>query len=325
MKKQLLIIQTAFSSCSTHSVQLDRYVELDQKSFNSSSLSLDVQIEKYIVEKKYYQDIKKIFDDAAVKNYFKKLAREKKVSESLVRSQFFQEKVPTDAELKSYFEKNRDKIPYSYEFAKSELKTQMAEDLEKTRSAELITELEVKNFYDLDVDKPAPPKISVDPGSFPTIGNTKNPKVTIVEVFDFLCPFCKMEEPKIQRLLKKFPDKILLVVIDYTLVHGEMSRKLALAGYCAKKMDRYPAFRENFIGFMQNDEVFYKQAPQVLKILQEALKSCMNGFEAKKNVDRAESLIKDWGLSQTPVFFLNGEFSGNELSEQAIEKYILEN
>ena len=313
------------SACAVPSVQLDQYVEISQKTFDNRDLNLATQIEKYKVEKKFYDDVKKFYDDAAMTAHIKKTALKEKISEAAVRSRVLKTKAATDLEVKKYYEKNREKIPYSFEFSKSELQTQVTDELEKNSQKELISSLEKTGFYNFDVDVPQPPKIEVNPAFFPTIGTAKNPKLTIVEIFDYLCPFCKMEEPKLQRLLKKFPDKILLVVIDYAQIHGDLSRKLALGGWCAKKVSRYREYREIFTGYMQKEENFYNEGAKVLQMPVDSFKSCVAHSETRRNLDASEALVQNWGLSQTPVFFLNGEFIGSQLNEETIENVILKN
>lgn len=310
-------------ACLAPSLQLDRLVEINHRTYKSKDLLLATQIEKYKIEKKYYDDMKKFFDDAAIADFVKKTATEKNISESSARNFIFKTTSPNDKDLKNYFDKNRDKIPYSYEFSKSELTTQVTEELEKKRQAEILSQLEKEGFYDFNVEQPEPPTVTISTGNLPTIGNEKNPLVTILEVFDYQCPFCKMEEPKIQRLLQKFPNDILLVVVDYTRIHGDFSRRLALGGFCAKKLGHYTEYREHFVGYMQSETQFIKEAAGILKVQPAVLTSCMNSADVRKHLDFSENLVQTWGLTQTPVFFLNGQFTGNQLNEQAIENFIL--
>ena len=51
----------------------------------------------------------------------------------------------------------------------------------------------------------------------PVFGNTKNPKLTIVEFTEFQCPYCSRIAPAMQELNKKYPDQIKFVYKHFPL------------------------------------------------------------------------------------------------------------
>ncbi|MBO4435533.1 MAG: thioredoxin domain-containing protein, partial [Fibrobacter sp.] len=51
----------------------------------------------------------------------------------------------------------------------------------------------------------------------PVFGNTKNPKLTIVEFTEFQCPHCSRIAPVMQDLNKKYPDQIKFVYKHFPL------------------------------------------------------------------------------------------------------------
>jgi protein-disulfide isomerase len=64
--------------------------------------------------------------------------------------------------------------------------------------------------------------------------------VTLVEFFDYNCPYCRLSHPDVERLLKE--DKKLKVVYRDLPVLGDASREAALASLSAAEQGRYRRF-----------------------------------------------------------------------------------
>lgn len=70
----------------------------------------------------------------------------------------------------------------------------------------------------------------------------KDADVTLVEFFDYNCPYCRQSNPDVERLLKE--DKRLKVVYRDMPVLGEASREAALASLSAAEQGRYRQFHD---------------------------------------------------------------------------------
>ena len=88
-----------------------------------------------------------------------------------------------------------------------------------------------------DQDPTSTENITRDP-TIPVMGNPKG-DITIVEYYDYRCPFCKKVNPVIQKVVKD-DGHIRLVFKDWP-VFGDVSVYAARLGLAAKYQDKYPA------------------------------------------------------------------------------------
>jgi len=95
--------------------------------------------------------------------------------------------------------------------------------LEKTQSELLAQQQAIKNAINGD-------------GTNYYLG-TNNPKVTIIEFADFACPICQQAYQDIEKVVKKYPDRVKFIFRDY-LIH-ENSAELALAARCAGEQGKF--------------------------------------------------------------------------------------
>jgi protein-disulfide isomerase len=88
-------------------------------------------------------------------------------------------------------------------------------------------------------------KIFTDPGD-PFAGNPVG-DVTIVEFFDYKCPYCKQVSPALANLLKA--DKGLKLVFKEFPILGDPSILASRAALAAAKQDKYQAFHEAMMAY----------------------------------------------------------------------------
>jgi protein-disulfide isomerase len=92
-------------------------------------------------------------------------------------------------------------------------------------------------------DNPAPPAARQGPdtavydiaiGDSPVLGK-KDAPVTIVEFSDFQCPYCVREYPKLQQILKDYPNQVRLVFKHFPLAFHTKARPVHAAAETAKR------------------------------------------------------------------------------------------
>lgn len=130
-----------------------------------------------------------------------------------------EQKKAVEQVIQDYFLKHPEFMVDVLRAAEAKLKEQKAEDAKQA-----ITE----RRSDLLADASSP------------IGGNPDGDVTIVEFFDYRCPYCKQVEPSLEALLKEDP-KIRVVYKEFPVLGPESvyATRMALA---AKKQDRYAAF-----------------------------------------------------------------------------------
>src|SRR5687767_5996907 len=67
-------------------------------------------------------------------------------------------------------------------------------------------------------------------------------KVTIVEAFEFLCPYCYMVNPVIDRVRAKYPKDVRVVGKSF-LIHGQPAAQAAQVACAAHKQGKYTAVK----------------------------------------------------------------------------------
>lgn len=145
----------------------------------------------------------------------------------------------------------------------------------------------------------------VDDPNAPVRGNPSG-DVTLVEFFDYRCPYCRQVEPFLQALIKN--DHGLRVVVKEFPILGPASvyaARLALAAY---KQGKYEQFHDAVMSKRSNfDEA------TLLKLAEEAgldlarLKTDMNSPEVDAEIRRTTVVARALRLSGTPAFIVGTE------------------
>ena len=154
-------------------------------------------------------------------------------------------------------------------------------------------------------------ELLADPAA-PVIGNPKG-DVTIVEFFDYRCPYCKQMHPAIQALLGE--DKKLRFVAKEFPVLGKDSVTASRAALAAQKQGKYEPFHNALLTAkgQLNEDVVMKTASSVgldVDRLKEDMKSPDVEAALKQNYALAQAL----DIRGTPAFVI-----GNELIPGAVD------
>lgn len=144
---------------------------------------------------------------------------------------------PVNKTVEVYFHFNVQRDPVAEELRK--LRSEVNKLKKELRSVK--TDLKkVQNKVNANSkNKPAKKKTpdttvyNVNIGSSPVLG-PKNAPVTIVEFSDFQCPYCIRELPKIEQILKEYPDKVRLVFKHYPLKFHKKAKPAHAAAELAK-------------------------------------------------------------------------------------------
>ncbi len=152
-----------------------------------------------------------------------------------------------------------------------------------------------------------------------------NPKgdVTLVEFFDYRCPYCKQVAPSLDALLKEDP-KVRIVYKEWPIL-GPASVFASRVALASKKQGKYPAFHHAMMAMKGdiNDETILKLAASVgldIKRLQTDVSSPDVERVLKTNGDLADALKIDG----TPGFILGDSIIPGAVDLDALRKNIAE-
>lgn len=143
-------------------------------------------------------------------------------------------------------------------------------------------------------------------------------KVTIVEAFEFLCPYCYLVNPTVAKILEKYP-KDVRVVSKYLLIHGEKAVLAGQVACAAAKQGKYPQVKAalwNGLFRMEGD----RPAANTDNLNLDAMKKlAVDAGTDPARLDADLEGCKAWiaesaqaltpvGVNSTPSFFINGRF-----------------
>ena len=162
-------------------------------------------------------------------------------------------------------------------------------------------------------------EIFEDPNA-PIAGNPKG-DVTLVEFFDYRCPYCKQVAPAIDALLAE--DKKLRVVYKEFPVLGPNSATAARAALAAQKQGKYEALHRALIGMKgQINEAAIFGAAKSAGLDVERLKRDMEAPEIDGFLQANHQLAAALDIRGTPGFVIGDEVVPGAVSVDALRQMI---
>ncbi len=139
-------------------------------------------------------------------------------------------------------------------------------------------------------------------------------KVTVVEGFEFACPYCYKASPIVEQLQAAFPNDVRLVN-KYMVVH-QPAIPAGLASCAANKQGKFPEFKKTMwtkAWGADGKPILEQLSPDALEKDAADLgmdvakfKTDMNSEECRDWLEKSEQTLHDVGQSGTPGFYING-------------------
>lgn len=152
---------------------------------------------------------------------------------------------------------------------------------------------------------------------------TGNPKadVTVVEFFDYNCPYCRQSLSDIVKLLDE--DKNIRVVLKEYPILGEASQQASLAAIAARKQNKYMEYHKALLSAKGriNKATIIAVAEKVgldTKKLEKDMASKEVKEELQKNIEVGVKL----GINGTPTFIFNDQVIPQVLPYDAMKELI---
>jgi protein-disulfide isomerase len=158
-----------------------------------------------------------------------------------------------------------------------------------------------------------------DPSS-PTAGNPHG-DVTMVEFFDYRCPYCKQVEPSLEKVLAD--DRKLRFVYKEFPVLGPVSTTAARAALAARKQGKYDAFHRAMMaakGQISDQTVMDVAGSVGLDIVQ--LKRDMSSAEVDNTLKADMTLADALDISGTPAFIVGNQIIPGAVDLDALKQAI---
>ena len=154
----------------------------------------------------------------------------------------------------------------------------------------------------------------------PIAGNPKG-NASLVEFFDYRCPYCKQVEPSLEALLTE--DRNLRLVYKEFPVLGPESVSAARAALAARKQDKYDAMHHALMALKgQIDEAAIFRVASSAGLDVERLKRDMPAPDIDRMLKANASLASALDIRGTPGFVIGDEIVPGAISLQALKGLI---
>lgn len=151
------------------------------------------------------------------------------------------------------------------------------------------------------------------------VEGAKVAKVTIIEGFDYACPWCAMSRPVVEEVAKKYPDSVRVVSKQF-VIHPDTANLPAFGTCAARNQGKGAQFEDAVWGAawkIEDGRPKFDVAQLKMETLEKTVASL--GMDvAKWKADSDSQGCKDWvnkhykelstiGVNGTPAFFINGK------------------
>ena len=153
------------------------------------------------------------------------------------------------------------------------------------------------------------------------VGGNPQGDVTVVEFFDYRCPYCKQVQPALQKLLDQ--DRKLRFVYKEFPVLGEQSDLAAHAALAARLQGRYEPFHSAMMAAKGqiNEEAVYRIAGSIgLDV--DRLKRDMTNPEIERALNTNRSLAKALEIRGTPGFIIGDRIIPGAIDLDALKTMV---
>ena len=154
----------------------------------------------------------------------------------------------------------------------------------------------------------------------PVWGNPKG-DVTIVEFFDYNCPYCKKVFPSVKKLIAD--DGNIRVVMKELPVLGPNSEYAAKAALAAQKQGKYDLFHAQMMSKssrLSREGVL--SAAEKVGLDMDQLKKDMESSAVQQELERASVWAQRLGINGTPAFVIGDQLIPGAIDGQQMKRYV---
>jgi protein-disulfide isomerase len=156
---------------------------------------------------------------------------------------------------------------------------------------------------------PDPSKVYSFPVGESAAKGPKDAWITIIEVSDFQCPFCKRVNETLDEVKKTYGDDVRVVFKHNPLPFHKRALPAAMAAECAKDQGKFWEMHDILFdnGRALEDKDLESYATKVGLNIGTYTK-CMESKKYEKSIREDQRIASALGARGTPAFFINGRF-----------------
>ena len=152
----------------------------------------------------------------------------------------------------------------------------------------------------------------------PVLGNPQG-AVTVVEFFDYRCPFCKAAEPDVEKLLADNPD-IRLVLKEFPILDAEdqthISEDAARAAIAAARQGKYGPVHRALLAQKHLDEDGVAAVLKANGVNAATVQSLEASTATTTQIADARALARALGIDGTPAFIVGDQMVAGAQMDQ---------
>ncbi|WP_166434135.1 DsbA family protein [Roseovarius spongiae] len=158
-----------------------------------------------------------------------------------------------------------------------------------------------------------------DPNA-PVLGNPEG-DVTVVEFFDYNCPYCKRAMSEVQGLLDADQD-VRLVYREWPIL-SEGSVFAAKAALAAREQGKYEEFHWALMGMEERaEEASVMRLAEEIGLDIEQLRTDMDAPEVQEHIDESMRLSQALGFNGTPSFVIGDDLVPGFVEQDQLEALV---
>ena len=156
---------------------------------------------------------------------------------------------------------------------------------------------------------PDPKKVYSFPVGEANIKGPDDAWVTVIEVSDFQCPYCKRVTPTLTQVAKKYGDDVRFAFKHNALPFHNRAKPAARASECAGEQGKFWEMHDVlFENQRQLEDSNFEEYAKKVGVNVAKWKSCYTSNKFDKRIDADQKLANSLGARGTPAFFINGRF-----------------
>lgn len=307
----LLTLAAISTPCSAQDEPLFEY---GGKTYAADDLSIRMQQLYGSVLAEHYQSMRTLVDEMVFDVYVEEQAAELARPVQDVGREMLAVPEPGDAETRAFYDKNQAAMSQPYELMEEQIRRHLQRQAMLGKRDAILTRIKAEGRFELMLEAPSPPPVSIDTRGRPVRGNASAP-VTLVEFSDYQCPNCKRAVQVMELLFAQHPDKVKLVHMDFPVNASGISRVVAHGGVCAQAQGRFWEYHDRAF---EEQESLSAASPSSLAnatgLDMERFEACMKDPATRRKVAASEAQAKRLGITATPTLFVDGRpFPSNHL------------
>lgn len=270
----------------------------------------------FALEQQAYQLRKSSLETIISRRLLENEARRRGTTAEALRSSLTQARAAVTAEaVEAGYAENAEALSaMSGDEARERVRLDLESQAKMKAYRDALAALRSKAAVEVRLAPPRLPAMKIDDSS-PSRGPRQAP-VVVTMFTDFQCPYCKAEQPLVQKLLAAFPEEVRLVVKQLPLEQHPFAMTAARGAVCAAQQQHFWEYHDNLFARDAVNASAPRDAARESGLDLARFDSCLNGEESRNAVLADVQEARRDGIAGTPTFVVNGRLlSSNSFEE----------